>query len=332
MMNHVPCFTRTVSLALLGFLLWSIPAVVFATDYTFRTVDVPFAGATDSGIIGLTANNTQLGIYRDAGGRDNGFLRRRGERFIPLPLLTPQDINQSGAITGWFRIGQQTQGFLLSDGTFTPLVVPAANPFTDPPTTLTEAVGLNDAGLVVGDFRDAGGVFHGFIYNPATQTFTTIDAPGAVTTALAGINTQGQAVGFFLDAAFQAHGILFDQGQVQEIPVPDLDNIELVGITDDGTIAGNAAGQGFVFKDGAAQLIAFPDAQRTELFGIRQDGTVYGGYTDADGHGHGFIARPDGTPPKGHHGQDRHARWHANSLTGMGCLPGSKLWDCRHHQ
>src|SRR5205085_2168968 len=68
----------------------------------------------------------------------------------------------------------------------------------------TQALGINDAGLIVGNFSD-GTTVHGFL--DAAGSFTTIDVPGASSTIANGINDAGQIVGFFVDNSGE-HGFV----------------------------------------------------------------------------------------------------------------------------
>ncbi len=67
-----------------------------------------------------------------------------------------------------------------------------------PGATLTEALGINDAGQIVGFFGNSTAVGHGFLYNEGN--FTQLDAPGAIFTYADGINDAGQIVGIFDDS------------------------------------------------------------------------------------------------------------------------------------
>ena len=90
--------------------------------------------------------------------------------------------------------------------TFTILDVPGAS--------LTEAIGINNAGQVVGVLGDSSGQ-HGFINTGGT--FTTLDVPGAGLTDANGINNAGQVVGFFSDRSSQhgSHGFV-----ASPVPLP----------------------------------------------------------------------------------------------------------------
>ena len=76
-----------------------------------------------------------------------------------------------------------------------PLVV-----VTFPGAVKTELRAINNAGLIVGNYVDSNGQFHGFQLDRVTGTFTTIDVSGAANTLLFGINNNGQMVGTFGDS------------------------------------------------------------------------------------------------------------------------------------
>jgi uncharacterized membrane protein len=68
---------------------------------------------------------------------------------------------------------------------FTQIDVPGAQ--------ITQALGINDSGQIVGLFVDATGL-HGFLRD-TDGSFTPIDVPGADRTEAHGINDSGQIVG-----------------------------------------------------------------------------------------------------------------------------------------
>src|SRR5262249_17272140 len=80
----------------------------------------------------------------------------------------------------------------------------------DPPgATQTWANGINDAGQIVGTYRDADNHAHGFLLD-VDGSYTTIDVPGATQTWANGINDAGQMVGWYSYADNHAHGFLLD--------------------------------------------------------------------------------------------------------------------------
>jgi probable HAF family extracellular repeat protein len=114
--------------------------------------------------------------------------------------------------------------------TFTPIEVPGA--------TFTTAIGINAHGQIVGGFRDAGGVIHGFLLDKGVFTQIDVDIPGATRTEPTGINARGQIVGNFTDARGARRGFLLDRGVFTPIDVAGATATTAFGITDRGQIVG----------------------------------------------------------------------------------------------
>ena len=154
----------------------------------------------------------------DAGARfpiDGGFVRNRDLSTQQIVLHAQLfGINNSGHIVGSFNAAACAVSncalpggaFLLSNkGEFTPIAVPGA--------TSTEAFGINDRGVIVGQFADASGT-HGFLNSHGD--FTTINIPGATSTTVHGINNAGLFVGTFTDAAGRQHGFVDPPSEMPE--------------------------------------------------------------------------------------------------------------------
>src|SRR5262245_54181197 len=76
-------------------------------------------------------------------------------------------------------------GFIFSNGTYTPIVVPGA--------TTTEAFGINNAREAVGYYSLNGGAsYSGFIYG--TAGFTSLNVPSFSSTMAMDINNTGQVI------------------------------------------------------------------------------------------------------------------------------------------
>lgn len=326
-------------LAMLMTLLTSAPALA----YTFRTIDVPFPGATDTSVHGLSDQGAVVGNYTDATGfRHHGFLspdglRLRQGQIYPLLNVTPQGMNGAGMVTGWYA-SQPTLGFLYTAGTFWSFLGPRRSSAPGTPVTffpyLTEPAAINDHGVVVGDYRypnslDAQGQFvdepfHGFRYVSATGVFTTIDVPHTRHTALTGINNHGQIVGHTTALDGTHHAFRWQDGVVTFLQVPGLEDVDLVGITDAGVLAGSAGQVGFVYDGATVQIVEVPGATLTDLAGIRQDGTVYGRFLDSQGENHGFIATPSNRRMP-----QVSVKAQAGLFQQSDCDPGSKRRVCR---
>ena len=160
-------------------------------------------------ILGLISGRA-VGTYQDAGGMFHAYLytfdsaQPASGQFTELPFTNAQ---AAGTASGHQVVGFMadangaTHGFLA---TFTPGRrggVSVSSTALNVPTqgvTVTQALGVNDAGEVVGSFNDANGTTHGFTYQ--NGGFQSIDVPGATSTTVNGVNNAGQIVGFYVAA------------------------------------------------------------------------------------------------------------------------------------
>ena len=264
--------------------------------FTYRQVDVLFPGAHSTVVTGITPDGIPVGVYTDAAGHMQGFVRPRPRHFEPLLLTVPQAINASRVITGFFvppGIGN-IEGWTYNEGTFRRLRVPRPAP-GQPFPIQTEAIAINNAGIVVGDFLSSVDQrYRGFVYHPASGVYTTVEAPGAEHTALIALDNHGSALGRATDFGGTSTAFYYSIATqtFTFIAIPEVDSTHLVGLTDGGVIAGNVGLVGFVFDGTTVQFIDVPRSQLTQLFGIQEDGTVYGRFVGNDGVDHGLIARP----------------------------------------
>jgi uncharacterized membrane protein len=136
-----------------------------------------------------------------------------------------------------------------------PGMVPSARPTADTPASaqykfITIGVagsntawvwGINNTGLVSGNYEDASAVYHGFVWqNGALQT---VDYPGALYTYLFTVNNQGVAIGLYDDASNTEHAVIYSVGDGTWATLPDVPsypNNEGYGINDGGVAVGNA--------------------------------------------------------------------------------------------
>ena len=94
-------------------------------------------------------------------------------------------------------------------------------------------MGINDRAQIVGSAF--GGTNPGFVLEKGT--FSTIEVPGALSTAALGMNNRGQIVGFY-EAGETNHGFLLDQGIFTTIDVPGAALTAAFGINARGLIVG----------------------------------------------------------------------------------------------
>jgi hypothetical protein len=105
-------------------------------------------------------------------------------RLLPfLPMLVLSVLGMPGRLTAAGGGDNEDQGgYVLSS-----IDVPGA--------ALTQALGINDRGAIVGLYKSSDGVGHGFLLRYGD--FISINYPGAAYTDARGINAQGDIVGTY---------------------------------------------------------------------------------------------------------------------------------------
>lgn len=140
-------------LALAAVLVLSTPAYADPRSFVYTTIEYP--GATFTQAFGVNAAGDVVGTYRDASGRQHGFLLSAGVyTSIDYPgavLTDARGIGPGGEIVGAYRLagepGVAFHGYLRArDGQFTPLDFPG-HPHTIPQRLLAN-------GTVVGCYHD----------------------------------------------------------------------------------------------------------------------------------------------------------------------------------
>lgn len=69
----------------------------------------------------------------------------------------------------------------------------------------TEAIGINDSGVISGTYYDAANVSHGFIYS--SGSWSSVDVAGAAGTTIYHIQNSGDIEGWYTDDKNESHGI-----------------------------------------------------------------------------------------------------------------------------
>ena len=145
---------------------------------------------------------------------------------------SPNSINRSGAITGWYYDANFVgHGFVRSPhGTLTT--------FDPPGATGTLPISINPAGTITGNYFDGNGVRRGFVRSP-DGTLTSFDPVGSVQTEPASINPAGEIAGSYSDNNV-GHGFLRDpDGAITTFDVPDASAGTIAtGISPSGEIIG----------------------------------------------------------------------------------------------
>lgn len=315
----------TLSLALCTFL-----CAFSANAQRIITFDAPGAGQGTFGL-GMTPSQVIEGFYVDGGGASHGFLRMPNGSITTFDVpqagtgagqgTIPESINPAGAITGYYADDTGlNHGFVRApNGAITTFDAPGAGTAAScPPPVLcgngTQAVSINTAGAIAGQYADTNGVFHGFLRSP-DGTITTFDAPhagtgpgqGTVITFTDGINPAGAIAGGYIDSTNVLHALVrAADGAITEFEVPGAVNGENnSGINPVGTVTSyyldaNLAFHGYVRShDGTFTLFDLPGGgagafQGTEPLNINASGAIIGAIVDSGGVNHGFLRAVNG--------------------------------------
>ncbi|HEX8813992.1 MAG TPA: hypothetical protein VF753_00675 [Terriglobales bacterium] len=156
-----------------------------------------------------------------------------------------------------------------------------------PGATETDTYGINNAGVIAGDWVDSAGVQHGMVLtakkllSPTNKTCTT--TPGSTSIAFYAINSADVAVGWCLNNNGKEVGFTFGGGKFTNVAIKGALEIESTGINNAGDIAGtyvDSAGNqhGFLLAGTKLTTIDAPGVQATFGWSVNNYGvvTVYG--------------------------------------------------------
>ena len=209
------------------------------------------------------------------------------------------DINNHNEIVGYvdhYGSGsRKPTGFLRDADGITLLDVPGSGPING-----SRALGINDAGQIVGRFTTEDGAFEtrGYLYEDGV--YTTIDVPESRSTVANDINSEGVIVGttFVLPYITNSRGFILDHDDFALVP-PDDDNpsltIEITGINDHGNMVGQVKDgldqRSFAIIDGEFIPFTFPGDPRTRVLasGINNENQIVGSFSVSSSDFHGFL-------------------------------------------
>jgi hypothetical protein len=220
-----------------------------------------FPSASQTQVIGINNNGWTDGFYVDQGGVTHGFTHN-GATFTTVDAPTTAFNQLLGINDGLTAVGYSSldptgmtlqRSYMVSGTTFTYL-----DGFLPTGVGNNQAVGINNASLVVGFYADAMGVFHGYLFNGTSAM--TLDFMGGMGTQAFGINNKGEIVGDYTDSMGTMHGFTYIGGVWHTVDDP-------------AGVAGS-----------------------TVINGINDLGQLVGFYTDANDNVIGFVATPTPEP------------------------------------
>ncbi|NOT85889.1 MAG: hypothetical protein HOP02_14160, partial [Methylococcaceae bacterium] len=264
-----------------------------ATPYAYTTLNVP--SATQGTVAyGINAGGQVAGVFYDDKGSHGFIYNGTDYTTLDAPKATngtfAYGINAKGQVVGDYVDGTGKHGFVYDNGSYTTLDNP--NGFD------TNATGINNNGQVTGNFRIGTTGIYGFMYDLASNTYTTLSHPkaSAGNTSATGINDNREVAGFIYNTG--AHGYVYDGKEytIFNVPLAALAGTFTYGLNNTGQFVGvyyDSKGlvNSFVFDGSQYEPLISPNAKTTLANGINDSGQIVGYTTNATG-SHGFIARP----------------------------------------
>jgi len=206
---------------------------------TFTPENVP--SSTQTQVIGINNTGWTAGFYVDAAtpGVTHGFTYNGSFTTVDAPGTAFNQllgINDSLTAVGYSSLdatGMTLQrSFTVSGSTFNYL-----DGFLPMGVGNNQAVGINNAGLVVGFYADSMGVLHGYLFNGATAT--PLDYLGGMGTQAFGINNHGEIVGDYTDSMGVMHGFTYGATwQTVDVPGANAGSTVINGVNDKGQLVG----------------------------------------------------------------------------------------------
>ncbi|MBZ5624415.1 MAG: right-handed parallel beta-helix repeat-containing protein [Acidobacteriia bacterium] len=165
-----------------------------------------------------------------------------------------------------------------------------------PGSNNTVAFGINDAGDVVGYYKDAAQLAHGFLRRGSQ--FTTVDFPGARQTNIFSINARGDIGGVYYDNSAKQHGFVLSGSKFQTIDFPGAEQTMVYAMNGKGDLtgmyfaAGNPKHFGWALVGGTFSTIDHPLPNDMSCGSwISDGGEIAGHVQEKTGAYHGYFWR-----------------------------------------
>jgi uncharacterized membrane protein len=173
----------------------------------------------------------------------------------------------------------------------------------------TFASGVNASGLVTGYYVDAGGAYHGFVWQNGVATSVDYTGVSGVTsTFLFQDNSSGQVAGYYTGSDGNSHSLIYNSASGTWTTVPDAPGgypfNAAGGINDKGQLAGNYSTDPTASSNLVGWLydiktntytpftISGANSYGAATYGMNNNGDIAGVYYDAGGTPHGFVWDP----------------------------------------
>ena len=277
--------------------------IAAAPPLTFKFSDVHAnKTATETDTFGVNDFGSIAGDFVDAKSVQHGMIKSgKNVTTIDHPNCTTSGgftdgaiafygLNKSCAAAGWCTSTKTGlyEGFVYASGKFTAINFPKS--------TGTQAIGINDAGDVVGLYLDSSGVQHGFVKKGSK--YTSIDVAGDSSTEAWGINNHGQIAVFAINSGGGYDSFIYDGKKFTKVSDPNAGATGTIirSVNNKGDAAGayfdsNNDEVGFLLHGGKYYDVKNPKANNnTRPDGVNDKLEIVGRYTPSDGSNVGFKA------------------------------------------
>ncbi len=164
--------------------------------------------------------------------------------------------------------------------------------------SVTEILGVNRSEVAVGFHLNRDGVAVPFRLGAASEGFTDLHPPGAISAEATAIDDPGAIAGFLTISDGSTRGWLYQRHSYTELSYPGSVNTWFSGIASGDRIVGSytdssGATHGLLVTQPAGtpqwHPLDFPNAAATVARGINDKGEIVGDYADPSGNTHGFL-------------------------------------------
>jgi probable HAF family extracellular repeat protein len=250
--------------------------------------EIVYPGALQTACSGINDSGVITGWYENSSDQYYAFEDNAGV-FTSLDFINASGINNAGTFVGYYygpgASGAEGYGYLASPHTMKSIAT-----VTVPGSESTSTFGLNDAGVIVGQYTNAKGTTFGLELEGTKKT--NIDDPAGLagTTACYGINTANTIVGYYETTATGAtQGFMYSGGTFTDIGPAGALNSVAVNINASSVIAGwyedsSDIYHAFTYNGTTYTTIDAPNATYTEGWGINANGDVTLIWGDANGY------------------------------------------------
>ncbi len=297
----------------IGLTASAVPAMAGSNvpaGYRFRKLDDAADGAFNE-LLGINNHNRIVGYYGSGvhGDPNQGYLIRppysqfdyRQVRLRGAAQTQVTGLNDNGVLVGLFSRTNKLDnvngftGFYLKNGVARKVSFPTGN---NASPSFNELVGINNAGIAVGDFEDASGNMHGYRYNINNHRFARITVHGIGSLTATAINGVGSVVGYYTNGSGRIVSFLRRaNGTVVTFAKAGAQETQAFGLNERGAVVGaytiGNSSFGFIWRAGRFRTVSDPGGVGgTVINGINNAGDLVGFYTDAHGNCNGFLAVP----------------------------------------